>query len=256
MRTQELSFPIAHPGSVRVPVAGSGGCRSVFNDGLTRWLETFADRVSDGTYVVSPLQPNDPDTTGLCLFPQKPVALLPISGGLGADSSGGGAVTVAVTRGVEVTASVIYMEMAEQWTYSIGLRVLVAGEPGYVPAAERGFETCQLSHRHWVIADSEGRVDHVRGAGVVGIFPLLREGGFREDNQVPGPGASPGLPRLASGTWRPGRFAYQSCSGRSAPGGSFGGELTLVPGSITESTGPPFDVVVGRFSLALPEYMF
>ena len=36
--------------------------------------------------------------------------------------------------------------------------------------------TVQLTHRHWVIADGNGQVDEVRGAGVVGKQPMLAPG--------------------------------------------------------------------------------
>jgi len=39
-----------------------------------------------------------------------------------------------------------------------------------------GAETAQLLGRHWIITDGEGRVEEVRGAGVVGAQPLLRPG--------------------------------------------------------------------------------
>lgn len=39
-----------------------------------------------------------------------------------------------------------------------------------------GHETVQLRHRYWHITDSLGRVQEVRGAGVVGEQPVLRPG--------------------------------------------------------------------------------
>ena len=39
-----------------------------------------------------------------------------------------------------------------------------------------GAETVQLRHRYWQITDSLGRVQEVRGAGVVGEQPVLRPG--------------------------------------------------------------------------------
>ena len=40
----------------------------------------------------------------------------------------------------------------------------------------RGPETVQLRTRHWVITDGNGRVQEVRGPGVVGEEPVLRPG--------------------------------------------------------------------------------
>ncbi|GIK97337.1 MAG: protein ApaG [Alphaproteobacteria bacterium] len=39
-----------------------------------------------------------------------------------------------------------------------------------------GAETVQLRHRYWQITDSLGRVQEVRGAGVVGEQPVLKPG--------------------------------------------------------------------------------
>ena len=56
--------------------------------------------------------------------------------------------------------------------------------------------------------------------------------------------------------WVGGAFVYQSQTGPKEPGGSFGGELTLVPGTIKEPTGPPFDVPVLPFSLSVPSFLY
>ena len=40
-----------------------------------------------------------------------------------------------------------------------------------------GTETVQLKSRHWVITDENGRVEEVRGPGVVGEQPVLAPGG-------------------------------------------------------------------------------
>ncbi|WP_077273292.1 Co2+/Mg2+ efflux protein ApaG, partial [Acidithiobacillus caldus] len=39
-----------------------------------------------------------------------------------------------------------------------------------------GPETAQLLDRHWVITDAEGRVQEVKGPGVVGEQPTLKPG--------------------------------------------------------------------------------
>ena len=96
---------------------------------------------------------------------------------------------------------------------------------------------------------TEYSVDHVRGEGVVGRFPVLRDGGFRDDQQ-----SYDGA--LGEGEWVGGAFVYQSQTGPKEPGGSFGGELTLVPGTIKEPTGPPFDVPVLPFSLSVPSFLY
>jgi len=39
-----------------------------------------------------------------------------------------------------------------------------------------GEQAAQLLNRHWIITDGNGRVEEVRGSGVVGEQPLLRPG--------------------------------------------------------------------------------
>ena len=49
-----------------------------------------------------------------------------------------------------------------------------------------GTETVQLLSRHWVITDGSGRVEEVRGPGVVGEQPLLPPGrGFEYTSGCP-----------------------------------------------------------------------
>ncbi len=45
-----------------------------------------------------------------------------------------------------------------------------------VTISNLGEETVQLVSRHWVITDGEGRVEEVRGPGVVGEQPVLAPG--------------------------------------------------------------------------------
>jgi ApaG protein len=47
----------------------------------------------------------------------------------------------------------------------------------HVEIENRGKRTLQLLTRHWHITDREGRVQEVKGAGVVGQTPVLRPGG-------------------------------------------------------------------------------
>jgi ApaG protein len=46
----------------------------------------------------------------------------------------------------------------------------------HVEIENRGARTLQLMTRHWRITDGEGRMQEVRGAGVVGQQPVLRPG--------------------------------------------------------------------------------
>jgi ApaG protein len=49
-----------------------------------------------------------------------------------------------------------------------------------VRIANQGSEPAQLRSRHWIITDSDGRVQEVRGEGVVGEQPLIRPGAHFE----------------------------------------------------------------------------
>ena len=157
----------------------------------------------------------------------------------------------AVTKGIEVVSSSVFMpESTSGWGYSIRIRLLMPGEEGYLNPEQRGFSTCQLRSRHWII-DLGQQEEHVRGNGVIGKYPLLREGGWRDDSQDM-------YGRVRQSFQRDGTFVYQSCSGRAnrASGGSFRGELIFIPGSIENPKGPDFEVIVERFPLTLPEYVY
>jgi ApaG protein len=61
------------------------------------------------------------------------------------------------------------------WAYTINLTNL-------------GVETVQLKTRHWRITDAHGRLQEVRGAGVVGEEPVLKPGeNFEYTSGVPLP---------------------------------------------------------------------
>lgn len=54
-----------------------------------------------------------------------------------------------------------------------------------------GSEPAQLMNRHWVITDSLGRVEEVRGPGVVGLQPRIQPGtNFEYESACPLPTAS------------------------------------------------------------------
>jgi len=45
-----------------------------------------------------------------------------------------------------------------------------------VRISNEGDETCQLLSRHWIITDADGKVQEVKGPGVVGEQPVLEPG--------------------------------------------------------------------------------
>ena len=88
----------------------------------------------------------------------------------------------AVTRQIEVTATSRFLPERSSpengyffWAYTITLTNL-------------GRETVQLKTRHWRITDAQGRLQEVRGAGVVGEEPVLKPGeNFEYTSGVPLP---------------------------------------------------------------------
>jgi ApaG protein len=88
----------------------------------------------------------------------------------------------AVTRKVEVTVTPLFSPERSSpgegyffWTYTIDITNL-------------GAETVQLKTRHWQITDAIGRLQEVKGPGVVGKEPLLKPGAsFQYTSGVPLP---------------------------------------------------------------------
>ncbi len=86
----------------------------------------------------------------------------------------------AITRDIEVTVTPRYdpdRSTPERdyyfWTYTISI-------------ANRGRDTVQLKTRHWRITDAAGRVQEVKGPGVVGEQPVLEPGqSFEYTSGVP-----------------------------------------------------------------------
>ncbi len=117
----------------------------------------------------------------------------------------------AVTRKIEVTVTPRFVSERSSpsnsyyfWAYTIDITNL-------------GQETVQLKTRHWRITDANGRLQEVRGAGVVGEEPVLK------------PGQS---------------FEYTSGVPLQTPSGFMAGTY----GMITEA-GENFDIEVPTFSL-------
>lgn len=74
------------------------------------------------------------------------------------------------TRSIRVTVKPYYLEDQSSPTDS---RYVWAY---HVRIENRGAETVQLRRRHWRITDAMGRVQEVRGPGVVGEQPVLAPG--------------------------------------------------------------------------------
>ena len=120
----------------------------------------------------------------------------------------------ATTRKIEVTVTPRFIEERSSpanseyfWAYTIEI-------------ANRGGETVQLKTRHWRITDALGRIQEVRGAGVVGEQPVL------------GPGQS---------------FEYTSHVPLQTPSGFMEGTYGMVT-----AAGEGFDIEIPAFSLDSP----
>eukprot|EP00316_Scyphosphaera_apsteinii_P004461 CAMPEP_0119342840 /NCGR_PEP_ID=MMETSP1333-20130426/105563_1 /TAXON_ID=418940 /ORGANISM="Scyphosphaera apsteinii, Strain RCC1455" /LENGTH=489 /DNA_ID=CAMNT_0007355135 /DNA_START=413 /DNA_END=1882 /DNA_ORIENTATION=+ len=217
-----------------VPRSAAAKHGSSYGAELITWLEELAARITNGMYVREELVPL---YYGMALFPRN-----------------GPLHSVAVSRGIRVDASAVYAPESGRMIYSIRLTLLAAGEPEAMSVAERGFDTAQLHSRHWIITDLSGHEEHVRGDGVVGKYPLLREGGYRDDQQNRGAGNSGVQPQdVMIGREHTGTFKYQSMS---SPSAFFEGELFFVPGSLREPIGEEFTVRVAPFPISHNESHF
>ena len=120
----------------------------------------------------------------------------------------------AITRGVRVEVESRYVpERSDpphaRWFFAYQVRI-----------TNRGSQRVQLISRHWIISDAHGRIEEVRGPGVVGEQPVLE------------PGES---------------FEYTSFCPLGTPFGSMQGTYRMV-----SAQGEEFDAEIAPFSLAEP----
>ena len=120
----------------------------------------------------------------------------------------------ATTRGIRVEVQVQYVpERSEpardKWFFAYRVRI-----------SNQGTERVQLVSRHWTITDAHGRVEEVRGPGVVGEQPVLD------------PGDS---------------FEYTSFCPLETPFGSMQGTYQMVT-----ADGATFDAEIAPFTLSEP----
>jgi len=172
-------------------------------DSLLRWFEEHANRLQKGFLSVGKIDRFD----SIVRYPTV------------ADTAN---CSRAVTRGVEVVASSIYVPEMSMHVYSIRIRLLTPDDGDeYMSPEQRGFETCQLVSRYWKIsmkgprrgprgAEPQPVIQEVRGEGVIGMYPLLFEGGFR--NYETGEDGE-----LEEGDDTNGQFSYQSCTQAESP---------------------------------------
>jgi ApaG protein len=118
------------------------------------------------------------------------------------------------TEGIRVLVQASYWPErsspeASQWAFKYNVTI-----------TNRGSRTATLRSRHWVITDATGRIEEVRGEGVVGKQPMLQ------------PGDS---------------FEYTSWAMLRTPFGSMNGEYFMEDGA-----GARFEAKIGEFLLAQP----
>lgn len=120
----------------------------------------------------------------------------------------------AITNGIRVTVSSNYIPAqsapkAHRYVFAYTVRI-----------ANEGTEAAQLKSRHWIITDGNGKIEQVRGPGVVGEQPMLRPGEH---------------------------FEYTSGCVLETPRGSMEGTYQMV-----RSDGSEFDAAIAPFALMLP----
>jgi ApaG protein len=77
-------------------------------------------------------------------------------------------VSTAITEGIRITVSTVYVpsqSSPSERRYVFAYTIRIVNE-GTAPA--------QLRSRHWIITHANGKIEEVRGPGVVGHQPLLR----------------------------------------------------------------------------------
>jgi len=121
---------------------------------------------------------------------------------------------VAVTRGISVSVEPTYLEANSSpdnsqyvWAYRVTIE-------------NQGQETVKLLSRHWMITNSRGELNEVKGPGVVGEQPILK------------PGES---------------YAYASGAPLNTSWGMMGGSYQM-----QSASGELFDIEIPTFSLDIP----
>jgi len=119
----------------------------------------------------------------------------------------------------DIAVSVVTQYLADQSDEDAGRFVfaytITVRNPGNV--------TAQLISRHWIITDSQGLVQEVRGLGVVGAQPVLR------------PGES---------------FEYTSGTSIATPVGTMRGSYQMVA-----DDGTRFEAAIPEFTLSVPRVL-
>lgn len=78
--------------------------------------------------------------------------------------------STATTEGIKVNVRAVYVPeqsapRAKRYVFAYTVQI-----------ANEGSTAAQLRSRHWVITDGDGRIEEVRGPGVIGQQPFLKPG--------------------------------------------------------------------------------
>ncbi|MEO7328392.1 MAG: Co2+/Mg2+ efflux protein ApaG [Minicystis sp.] len=122
--------------------------------------------------------------------------------------------STALTQGIRVTVSTVYVPSqsaptAHRYVFAYTIRI-----------ANESHQQAQLKSRHWVITHGNGKVEEVRGPGVVGQQPSLQPGEH---------------------------FEYTSGCILETPRGAMHGSYQMVT-----ANGESFDAEIASFALAMP----
>ena len=222
-----------------IPVSKSSK-NDEYDAGLV-WMETLAEKLEREEIEIGICNPTKSDNSLFKILLHYPT--LKCKRQLGSGSNTLPIVSHAITKGIEVIASShCDPVMNGIISYSIRLRILTEGEEGYMTELERGYKSCQLMSRHWVILYGEtGEEDTVVGDGVIGLYPVLYENLHRVD-------FTDSFNNLSKGRFiREGTFRYQSNVSSSCT--SLRGRIRFMPGSMDCPTGSPFFVDLAPFAL-------
>ena len=120
----------------------------------------------------------------------------------------------AVTEGIRISVKTQYIPQqsapkSKRYVFAYTIRIV-----------NEGATTAQLKSRHWVITDGVGKIEEVRGPGVIGQQPVLRPGEH---------------------------FEYTSGCVLETPRGTMHGTYQMV-----RPDGLKFDATIAAFDLALP----
>jgi len=123
-------------------------------------------------------------------------------------------VSTAITNGIRIEVTSVYVPSqsapsSKRYVFAYTVRI-----------SNEGSEVTQLRSRHWIITDGAGKIEEVRGPGVVGQQPTLRPGEH---------------------------FEYTSGCVLETPRGSMRGTYQM-----HSPSGQKFDAEIGEFSLAMP----